>query len=427
MNEKESGNAVSPAIPELLAPAGNFEKLVTAIHYGADAVYLGGKDLSLRAKAGNFTADQMEEAVLYAHAHGVKVYVTLNVLAHNRDLEGLDVVLHGLRQLEVDGVIIADPGILQRSRMIIPEVAIHLSTQANVTNFAAAAFWADQGVKRLNLARELSLAEISEIRRRVGGCEIEVFVHGALCISYSGRCMLSNYMTERDANQGNCAHPCRYSYSLIEEKRPGQYYPVEEDERGTYIFNAKDLCLLERLPELVAAGVHSLKIEGRMKSIFYVGGVVRVYRAALDYLRALPASAWKDPSEIRLPEIFMEEIVKTGTRGTTENFIRERPGSREMLYTTSRAVQQAEPVAVVIRAGRQPLVEVRNVLAAGEKIEYMAAGVELSATTILAMYNEKGEILARANPGNRVILTTKPPLDAAAEHGILRRHLLGER
>lgn len=423
MNEKESNNGAS--IPELLAPAGNFDKLVTAIHYGADAVYLGGKDFSLRAKAGNFSARQMEEAVVYAHAHGVKVYVTINILAHNRDLSGLDDALLNLRSLRVDGVIISDPGILQRARTIIPEVDIHLSTQANVTNQAAAAFWANQGVKRLNLARELSLEEIREIRRKVG-CELEVFIHGALCISYSGRCMLSNYMTERDANQGNCAHPCRYSYALIEEKRPGQYYPVEEDERGTYIFNAKDLCLLERLPELVAAGVDSLKIEGRMKSIFYVGGVVRVYRAALDYLRALPSSAWKDPAGIKMPDIFMQEIVKTGTRGTTENFIRSRPGSKEMLYSTSRAVQPAEPVAVILQAGIQALVEVRNVLETGEKIEYMGAGVEVLPVTILAMHNEKGDLVNRANPGNRMYLTTAPPLGDAKENGILRREKVSD-
>jgi U32 family peptidase len=420
MVEKESDNGYPPTIPELLAPAGNFEKLVTAIHYGADAVYLGGKDFSLRARAGNFSHDQMREAVGYAHARQVKVYVTINVIAHNRDLTGLDDYLTYLRAIEVDGVIISDPGILQRAKTITPEVNIHLSTQANVTNYGAATFWVLQGVKRLNLARELSLAEIREIREKVG-CEIEVFVHGALCISYSGRCMLSNYMTERDANQGNCAHPCRYSYALIEKKRPGQYYPVEEDERGTYIFNAKDLCLLELLPELVSAGVDSLKIEGRMKSIFYVGGVVRVYRAALDYLRSLPSSAWKDPAAITMPGTFMEEIVKTGTRGSTENFIRERPGSREMLYQTSRAAQPAEPVAVICRTGSRPLVEVRNVLETAERISYMATGIELVPVVILAMHNEKGEEVTRVNPGNRVFLTTSPSLAVAKEHGILRR------
>jgi U32 family peptidase len=364
MKEKESVKGLRPSIPELLAPAGNYEKLVTAVHYGADAVYLGGKQFSLRAKAGNFEPDTMRQAVAYAHAHRVKVYVTVNILAHNDDLPDLDAYLLELREIGVDALIISDPGILLRVRTVTPDLPIHLSTQANVTNRLAARFWQGQGAVRLNLARELSLVEIEEIRREVGG-ELEVFVHGALCISYSGRCMLSNYMTGRDANQGNCAHPCRYSYALIEEKRPGLYYPVEEDERGTYIFNAKDLCLLEVLPELLAAGVDSLKIEGRMKSIFYVGGVVRVYRAALDYLEGLPAEAWRQPAEIRLPETLMGELLKTGTRGSSENFMRERPGSGEMLYEKPRAEQPCEPIAV-IRAGRRE--------AAGRGAQHLADG-----------------------------------------------------
>ncbi len=420
MNEKESDIGRSPLIPELLAPAGNFEKLVTAIHYGADAVYLGGKDFSLRVKAGNFTADQMQNAVEYAHAHRVKVYVTVNILAHNEDLSGLDAHLFALREMGIDAMIISDPGVLARARAIAPEIPIHLSTQANVTNYGAAAFWEGQGVKRLNLARELSLAEIGQIRKKVV-CELEVFVHGALCISYSGRCMLSNYMTGRDANQGNCAHPCRYSYALMEEKRPGQYFPIEEDGRGAYIFNSKDLCLLQRLPELVATGVSSLKIEGRMKSIFYVGGVVRVYRAALEYLRGMPPVAWMEPERMAMPAVFMEEIVKTGTRGTSENFIRSRPGSQEMLYYSSRAVQPAEPVAVIRETGERPLVEVRNALRIGERIEYMAQGVGLLPVEVLAMESEQQEPISRANPGSRIYLTTDPSLSSAEKNGILRR------
>jgi len=420
MDKKESGNGASPVIPELLAPAGTFEKLVTAIHYGADAVYLGGPQFSLRARAGNFAPEAMAEAISYAHGRGVKVYVTLNILAHNQDLAGLDAYLLSLRDLAADGLIIADPGILTRARQLAPGLAAHLSTQANVTNYAAAAFWLSQGASRLNLARELSLAEITEIRRRVGG-ELEVFVHGSLCISYSGRCMLSNYMTGRDANQGDCAHPCRYSYALTEEKRPGQYFPVEEDERGTYIFNSKDLCLLERLPELVAAGVNSLKIEGRMKSIFYVGGVVRIYRAALDYLAALPAEAWRDPAAIVLPPVFKAEIAKTGTRGATENFIDQRPGGGEMIYHTSREQQTVLPVAVIKEAGKFPLVEVRNVLKTGDMIEYMGTGIEVDAVTVAAMRTEKGEEISRANPGNRVFLSTEPTLTGAEVNGMLRR------
>lgn len=423
MKEIESGKGNILGMPELLAPAGNYEKLVTAVHYGADAIYLGGKRYSLRAKAGNFSLEKMREGIEYAHEHGVKVYVTVNILAHNEDFVGLPEYLRELRDIQADGVIISDPGVLQVARKEVPELAVHLSTQANVTNAAAASFWLDQGAMRLNVARELSLAEISEIRKQVQG-ELEVFVHGALCISYSGRCMLSNYMTGRDANQGNCAHPCRYSYALMEEKRPGQYFPVEEDERGTYIFNAKDLCLLDMLPQLVAAGVNSLKIEGRMKSIFYVGGVVRVYRAALDYLKKLPPESWIYPEKIRFPEAFMEELLRTGTRGTTSNFISERPGSSEMNYSTSRVVQTYEPVAVIREAGEKPFVEVRNTLHSHTYVEYMQRGISIFATQITEIHDESGAAVEKANPGNRVFLTCDPPLEYVEVFGILRRRIV---
>jgi len=228
-------------------------------------------------------------------------------------------------------------------------------------------------------------------------------------------------MTDRDANQGSCSHPCRFSYSLLEEKRPGEYFPVEEDERGTYIFNSKDLCLLDMLPQLVAAGVDSLKIEGRMKSIFYVGGVVRVYRAALDYLALLPKEAWEDPGAIQMPRQFVQEILKTGTRGTTENFINERPGSAEMNYASSRAEQSYEPVAVIREPGSAPLVEIRNQVVPGEHIEYMKQGMELIPVKIISMEKEEGTSLAKANPGNRVFMKTEPQLPEGVTHGIFRR------
>lgn len=420
MIENERYNGMVPAIPELLAPAGNYEKLVTAIHYGADAVYLGGKELSLRAKAGNFSNEDMARAVRYAHDHGIKVYVTVNVLAHNRDLEGLEESLLFLKKHKVDGIIAADPGILQIARKVVPDISLHLSTQANVTNYASAQFWLSQGVVRLNLARELSLTEICKIRQKIQG-ELEIFVHGAICISYSGRCMLSNYMTDRDANRGNCSHPCRYSYALTEEKRPGQFFPVEEDERGTYIFNSKDLCLLKLLPQLVAAGVDSLKIEGRMKSIFYVGGVVRVYRAALDYLKQLPAKAWQEPDKIVLPDIFLEEIEKTGTRGITENFMKGKPTGEDMLYQTSRAEQRVEPVAVIRNVEAIPLVEIRNRVGVGEYIEYMEKGLELQGVNITALETEKGDRIIAANPGNIVYMETSPPLRSPVVNAIMRR------
>ncbi|MEN8189036.1 MAG: U32 family peptidase [Thermodesulfobacteriota bacterium] len=408
-----------PKIPELLAPAGNFEKMVTAIHYGADAVYMGGKSFSLRARAGNFSDEKMAEALAYCRSHGVKLYVTLNIFGHNRDLEGLDSYLLTLAELNVDGLIIADPGILSRAKKLAPQIPIHLSTQANVTNGASAEFWLNQGVNRLNLARELSLEEIREIRTQVSG-ELEIFVHGALCISYSGRCMLSNYFTGRDANLGGCAHPCRYSYGLVEEKRPGQVFPVEEDERGTYIFNSKDLCLLERLPELIGAGADSLKIEGRMKSIFYVGGVVRIYRAALDHLASLEDEAWAEVDKIRLPRNFRDEIEKTGTRGTTENFFVDSPGADEMIYHETRIVQPCQPVAVIRESGVPPLIEARNVIETGDEIEYMGYGLEITPLRVTKMKNEKGEVVQRANPGNRIHLSTEPPLEDSQVNSILR-------
>ncbi|SDP63365.1 peptidase U32 family protein [Desulforhopalus singaporensis] len=408
-------------LPELLAPAGNYEKLVTAVHYGADAVYLGGKKYSLRAKAGNFSLEAMRQGVVFAHEHGVKVYVTVNIFAHNRDLADLPQYLVQLEKTGVDGLILSDPGILETVKKVVPALSVHLSTQANVTNKLSAEFWLGQGASRLNLARELNLEEIAAIRNHVEG-ELEIFVHGALCISYSGRCMLSNYLTGRDANQGSCAHPCRFSYALMEEKRPGEYFPVDEDERGTYIFNSKDLCLLEKLPLLVASGVDSLKIEGRMKSIFYVGGVVRVYRRALDYLATLPATAWQNPEKIVMPQEFVAEIHRLGTRGTSENFIIDRPGSSEMIYSSSRMGQASEPVAVVREnSGPRLLVEMRNTVFPGETVEYMDRGMADQRVKILSMTDEQDETVEKANPGNRVWLELDSSVETAAVNGIFRR------
>jgi putative protease len=407
-------------IPELLAPAGSMEKLVTAIHYGADAVYLGGKRFSLRARAGNFDDHGLQEAVGYAHDHGVRVYVTVNIFAHNRDLAGLAEYLQFLRHIGADGLIVADPGIFFICRETVPDVPVHLSTQANVTNSAGARFWASQGVVRINLARELGLAEIREIRAATD-TGLEIFVHGALCISYSGRCMLSNYFTGRDANQGDCAHPCRYSYRLVEEKRPGRYFPVEEDERGTYIFNSRDLCLLHRLPELIGAGVDSVKIEGRMKSMGYVGAVVRVYRAALDYIREQIFSG-KGIDEIRLPQAFRNEMNKIGTRGWTENFFDAPPSSEDMMYDTMRIKQPYAPVGIV-RATNPLVIETRNVLESGDRVEYLGRDLEPVACTVTGMRAADGTSIDRANPGNLVVLETRPSLDVPTVHSILRKQL----
>ena len=424
MSEKES---VMRKIPELLAPAGSFEKLIIAIHYGADAVYCGTDRYSLRAHAGNFTMDQLAEAVSYAHGRAVKLYVTVNIFARERDFKGLDPYLLALGELGVDGLIISDPGVLARARELVPRIPVHLSTQANVTNSRSARFWNQQGAARLNLARELSIAEIRELQERLAAekppLELEAFVHGALCISYSGRCLLSRYLTGRDANRGDCAQPCRYSYVLVEEKRPGQYFPIEEDERGSYIMNSKDLCLLRRLPELFEIKVDSLKIEGRMKSVFYVGCVVRVYRAALDYIASARAAGapW---AGITLPEDFFIEIEKIGTRGHTENFADGVPGVDGMLYQSPRLSQGMVPAGIVLarESDKRIRVGVRNPLVAGRELEYLGPGLESEILLISRLINESGDIVDQAHPGTTVTLETGRPFSAlVAENGLLRK------
>lgn len=406
-------------LPELLAPAGNFEKMQTAIHYGADAVYLGGKKFSLRAHATNFDDGEIARAVAYAHDHGVQVYTTLNIFAHNDDLAALPDYLATLREAGVDGLIISDPGILAVARRTVPQLPIHLSTQANVTNREAVRFWAEQGVKRLNLARELSLAEISEIRL-ASEVELEVFVHGALCISYSGRCLLSLYLTGRDANQGNCAHPCRYHYRLEEEKRPGQFFPVEEDEHGTYIFNAKDLCLLNRLPDLIRAGADSLKIEGRMKSVYYVGAITRLYRAALDHWAAQDCN--QTPAELRLPEAFRAELLKIGSRGYTENFFDHQPTAADMLYNGPLISYEYAPVGIVRQASPQPVIETRNPIKVGDRIEYLGRGLTNSEHTVVCLTGREG-LLSRANPNSQITLTLDPAPQACEVNGLFRKKM----
>ena len=402
---------------ELLAPAGSLEKLRTVIHYGADAVYLGGKQFSLRAHATNFSEGDLQEAVIFAHARHVRVFVTVNIFAHNRDLARLPSYLQWLAEIGVDGLIISDPGVLHVARKVAPAMSIHLSTQANVTNLESARFWQEQGVSRLNLARELTLAEIREIRQGISA-KVEVFVHGALCISYSGRCLLSLYLTGRDANQGNCAHPCRYAYRLQEEKRPGQFFPMEEDGRGTYIFNSKDLCLINRLPEIVAAGVDSIKIEGRMKGIYYAGGIVRIYRAVLDHVQQCLEASPGEP--VVMPPVFMEEIVKLGTRGYTENFIDGAPTEDDMCYTGAVVDQTYVPAGIVLEPGTCPRVAVRNRIRPGEHLEYMAAGLDNVPFEVLAVTTADGRPLDQANSGTQVLLTTSPEISWQS-YGLIRR------
>ena len=269
--------------PELLAPAGDLEKLKIAVLYGADAVYIGGEAYGLRAKAKNFDIDTMKEGIDFAHEHGAKVYITANIFAHNSDFDGMDEYFKKIYEIGADAVLVSDPGVYMTLKEAAPDMELHISTQANNTNYKTANFWYNMGAKRIVGARELSLKEIKEMRSKIpDDMEIETFVHGAMCISYSGRCLLSNYLSGRDANKGACSHPCRWKYYLMEETRPGEYMPVEENERGTYIFNSKDLCMLNHIPELIDAGISSLKIEGRMKTPYYVGTVVKAYRQAID-------------------------------------------------------------------------------------------------------------------------------------------------
>ena len=287
---------------ELLAPAGDLEKLKAAVVYGADAVYFGGEMFSLRAGAGNLTIEEMREGTAFAHARGAKCYLTVNIFAHNEDVDELKDYLQKLKTVDIDAFIVSDPGVMELIWEAMPDAEIHLSTQANMTSYTTANFWRKMGVKRLVLARELTFREIREIREKLPeDTELEAFVHGAMCISYSGRCLLSNFMIERDANRGQCAHPCRWKYSLVEEKRPGEYYPVEEDGRGTYILNSRDLCMIEHIPDIVNAGIMSAKIEGRMKSVFYVATIVHAYRRAID-------AYFDDPENYRVDPKWLVEV-----------------------------------------------------------------------------------------------------------------------
>ena len=350
--------------PELLAPAGTMEKLKVAIHYGADAVYLGGKEFGLRAFSGNFSRKELEAAMEYAHAHGKRAYVTVNIYAHAADLDALPDYLRYLRSIGTDGILVADLGVFRLAQEIVPELELHVSTQANITNERAARAWQDMGAKRIVLARELSLLEIQRIRKACDA-ELELFIHGALCISSSGRCYLSSYLTGRDANRGSCTQPCRWRYHLVEEKRPGQYFPVEEDERGTYIMNSKDLCLMPHLREILESGVDSLKIEGRMKSVHYVASVTKAYRMAID-------SYFESPEHFEVREEWLAELAKATHRDYTEGFFARRPGGEGQIYGSSTYERPTEFLGLVRDYDEESgfaLVEQRNRMQIGQEIE----------------------------------------------------------
>lgn len=394
--------------PELLAPCGDLEKLKIAVLYGADAVYFGGEAFSLRAGAGNLTLEEMKEGVDFAHGHGVKCHLALNIFAHNEDIGPFQEYLRSVKDLGIDGFIAADPGVIDMILEIIPDAEIHLSTQANMTNYRTANFWYNRGVKRLVLARELTLEEIREIRDNIPEeMDLEAFVHGAMCISYSGRCLLSNFMIERDANRGMCAHPCRWKYALVEEQRPGQYYPVEEDNRGTYILNSKDLCLIEHLPELMKAGISSFKIEGRMKSIFYVATVISAYRRAID-------AYFQNPENYSFKEEWMEELCKVSHREFTTGFYFHEPTNLDQNYRTSDYTRDYSFVGIVKDYDSETgyaVVEQRNKMVVGDEIEIFGPCSDFFAQEIKEMYNEEGEAIESApHPQQIIKIKTEKPV-----------------
>ncbi len=377
--------------PELLAPAGNMEKGRMALLYGADAIYLGGRDFGLRAFAGNFSDSEIAEICAFAHSLNKKVYVTVNIFAHNADLRGLPHYLLELEKAGVDALLVSDLGVWRTARSVVPRMPLHVSTQANTTNYAAVRAWEEMGAARVVLARELSLEEIGHIAEQCH-VELEVFVHGAMCISYSGRCLLSSYLTGRDSNRGACAQPCRWSYALLEQNRPGEYFAMEEDARGTYIMNSRDLCLLDYLPQLLRAGVSSLKIEGRMKSVHYVATVAGVYRRALDACHA-------DPDAYRVDDAWRLELEKISHRPYTAGFALGRPGQEAQVYTTSAYGQTHDFVALVTgydAESRRVCLEQRNHVSEGEELEILTPGGELFRLTLEQMLDAEARPISCA-------------------------------
>ncbi|WP_312654490.1 U32 family peptidase [Proteiniclasticum sp.] len=377
--------------PELLAPAGNLNKLKTAIDYGADAVFMGGARLNLRAFSDNFTNDEMVEGLKYAHDRGRKVYVTINVFPHESDMKGLDGYLLELEKLGVDALIVSDPGIIMTAKEVVPEMELHLSTQANNVNSRSAIFWHKMGVKRIILARELSLKEIREIHGNIPeDLELEAFVHGSMCMAYSGRCLLSNYMTGRDANRGACAQPCRYKYHLVEEKRPGEYMEINEDERGTYIMNSKDLCMIEHIPDLIQSGLQSLKIEGRMKSEFYVAAIVKAYREAIDRY-------FENPKTYAYDEKWMDILSMVSHREYFTGFYYGRGNSE--VYGSSTYVRTHELIAIVkeeLEDGRY-LIGQKNRVYPGDILKIMRPSGDIIETEITAFMDDEGNEIEVAN------------------------------
>ena len=379
--------------PELLIPASSLEVLKTAVMFGADAVYIGGEAFGLRAKAKNFSMEEIREGIAFAHAHDVKVYITANILAHNGDLSGVRAYFEELKEIRPDALIISDPGVFMIAREVCPEIDIHISTQANNTNYGTYQFWHQLGARRVVTARELSMAELKEIREKApADLEMETFIHGAMCISYSGRCLLSNYFTGRDANRGACTHPCRWKYAIVEETRPGEYMPVYENERGTYIFNSKDLCMIEHIPELIDSGIDSFKIEGRMKTALYVATVARTYRKAIDDYLESPELYRENM------DWYLDQISNCTYRQFTTGFFFGKPDESAQIYDNNTYVKEYTYLGIIGECTADGLyrIEQRNKFSVGEQIEIMKPDGRNIPVVVCRIVDEEGQEMQSA-------------------------------
>ena len=398
--------------PELLIPASSLEVLKTAVVFGADAVYIGGEAFGLRAKAKNFSMEEIREGIAFAHAHDVKVYITANILAHNGDLSGVRAYFEELKEIKPDALIISDPGVFMIAREVCPEIDIHISTQANNTNYGTYQFWHQLGARRVVTARELSMAELKEIREKApADLEMETFIHGAMCISYSGRCLLSNYFTGRDANRGACTHPCRWKYAIVEETRPGEYMPVYENERGTYIFNSKDLCMIEHIPELIDSGIDSFKIEGRMKTALYVATVARTYRKAIDDYLESPELYQKNM------DWYLDQISNCTYRQFTTGFFFGKPDESAQIYDNNTYVKEYTYLGIIGECTADGLyrIEQRNKFSVGEQIEIMKPDGRNIPVVVRRIVDEEGQEMQSAPHPKQVLYIEL----AAAENGAL--------
>ena len=398
--------------PELLIPASSLEVLKTAVVFGADAVYIGGEAFGLRAKAKNFSMEEIQEGIAFAHAHDVKVYITANILAHNGDLSGVRAYFKELKEIKPDALIISDPGVFMIAREVCPEIDIHISTQANNTNYGTYQFWHQLGARRVVTARELSMAELKEIREKApADLEMETFIHGAMCISYSGRCLLSNYFTGRDANRGACTHPCRWKYAIVEETRPGEYMPVYENERGTYIFNSKDLCMIEHIPELIDSGIDSFKIEGRMKTALYVATVARTYRKAIDDYLESPELYQKNM------DWYLDQISNCTYRQFTTGFFFGKPDESAQIYDNNTYVKEYTYLGIIGECTADGLyrIEQRNKFSVGEQIEIMKPDGRNIPVIVRRIVDEEGQEMQSAPHPKQVLYIEL----AAAENGAL--------